>query len=76
MNDYHTLDKIVEANLAPSVDWLARRLNSGEISGCKVGRKWLMSEEDIAEMLAKRRNPKRETIPGGFTKSSSRRRSA
>lgn len=75
MKKYHTLDQVVEANLAPSADWLARRLNSGKISGCKVGRKWLMSEDDIDEMLASRRKPK-SAIPGGFTKSSSQRVSA
>lgn len=71
---YHPLPDIVDANLAPSVDWLARRLNSGEIHGVKVGRKWLMSEDDIADMLDSRRSSKKHI--GGFTQGSSRRRTA
>lgn len=72
---YHPLPDIVETGLAPSVDWLARRLNSGEIHGVKIGRKWLMSEDDIAEMLADRRNP-RKTPSTGLTPGSRKRRTA
>lgn len=66
---FHTLTQVVEGNFAPSVDWLSRRLNRGEITGYKVGRSWLMSDQDIADMLESRRNPKKQ----GFTKGTSRR---
>lgn len=69
----HPLPEIVKQGLAPSTDWLARRLNRGEINGYKVGRSWLMSDDDIAEMLEARRNPNRG---GGLTRGTQKRRTA
>lgn len=36
--------------------WLARRLNRGELSGYKVGRDWMMTASDVADMVERRRN--------------------
>lgn len=87
IDNYHPIETIVENGLAPSIDWLRRRLTSGEIGGCKVGTKWLMSDDDVNDMLESRRNGKRamgdtrrvttSTIDhGGFTAGTSKRRSA
>lgn len=35
----------------PSVDWLSRRLASGEIPGSKVGRRWVMTAADVRAAL-------------------------
>lgn len=36
--------------------WLARRLNRGELSGYKVGKDWMMTDSDIADLVERRRN--------------------
>lgn len=36
--------------------WLRDRLNRGEISGYRLGRVWLMTEDDVADFIARHRN--------------------
>jgi hypothetical protein len=48
----------------PSVDWLSRRLISGEIPGSKVGRRWVMTADDVAAALDILKNPKARPAVG------------
>ncbi|WP_457057587.1 helix-turn-helix domain-containing protein [Mycobacteroides abscessus] len=46
-----------------SPEWLAQQLRCGRFSGYKVGRKWRMSDADIADALEKcRRDARPSTI--------------
>jgi hypothetical protein len=56
MKHAHTLQEIVDAGWAPSVLFLQRRLRRKEISGCKVGREWLLSDEDFEAYIESKRN--------------------
>lgn len=42
-----------------SPEWLAAQLRSGRFGGYKVGRKWRMSDQDVAEALEKCRRDAR-----------------
>jgi hypothetical protein len=61
----YSLAEVAAVYLPPEwtdgVRWLSRRLNSGEISGYKVGRVWRMTDEDVAAFVAGRRNPTKTT---------------
>jgi hypothetical protein len=59
--------------LFPSVDWLSRRLNAGIIPGSKIGRKWLMTGDDIRTALETYKNTTAPTA-SGITAASARRR--
>ncbi|WP_074345014.1 helix-turn-helix domain-containing protein [Mycobacteroides abscessus] len=48
-----------------SPEWLAQQLRSGRFSGYKVGRKWRMSDADIADALEKCRRDARPSTPAG-----------
>ena len=54
----HSLADVAAVYLSPewkdSVRWLSRRLNSGEISGYKVGRVWRMTDADVAAFVESR----------------------
>ncbi|APE16179.1 hypothetical protein BOH72_14090 [Mycobacterium sp. WY10] len=61
----------------PSVDWLSRRLNKGIIPGTKLGRTWVMTNDDIREALDLFRNSnKTSTHASGISAGSARRRRA
>lgn len=47
----HRLQDLVDANLAPSVLYLERRLRRGDIPGHKSGRNWVMTDADIEAYL-------------------------
>lgn len=47
----HKLQELVDAELAPSVLFLQRRLRRGEIPGRKSGREWVMTDADIEAYL-------------------------
>jgi hypothetical protein len=73
----YSLEEVVEAGWAPSVDFLRRRLARGEITGRRVGRVWRMTEDDVnafAESLRNTASPKPVLV--GLSETSSRRRSA
>ncbi|AMT72141.1 helix-turn-helix domain-containing protein [Mycobacteroides immunogenum] len=59
-----------------SPEWLAVQLRSGRFSGYKVGRKWRMSDADIAEALEKCRREVRPETPAGEVEAGSRLTSA
>lgn len=59
----------------PSVLWASRRLNKGVIPGTKIGRKWFMTSQDLAQTLELLKENK-STQPGGPTAASARRRRA
>lgn len=54
----------------PSVDWLARRLSKGVIPGTKLGRTWVMTDDDVRATLEIYKN--RKTTPSGITARSAR----
>ena len=45
------LDKVCEITGAPSIDWLQRRLTSGELTAVKAGRQWRMTRADMARVV-------------------------
>lgn len=59
----------------PSVDRLSRRLNKGIIPGTKLGRTWVMTDDDIRAALETFKNtaPSQHT-ESGITSTSARRR--
>lgn len=66
--------------LPGKVEWLAKRLRSGEIAGYKVSRKWRMSDEQI-DAAIDALTPKPFQLPAvptlaGLTRTSRRRLSA
>jgi hypothetical protein len=63
----------------PSQDWLSRRLNKGIIPGVKLGRTWVMTEDDIRVALETFRNTPRQCARGdhfdtGLTEAALRKR--
>ncbi|TDO18179.1 hypothetical protein EV580_1363 [Mycobacterium sp. BK086] len=60
MKRSHSLEEVAAAHLPPewtdSVRWLRRRLNSGELTGFKVGRSWRMTDEDVENLTRRWRN--------------------
>lgn len=70
---YHPIEDVVDARLAPSVDWLMRQLRSGQVGGCRVGNKWFMSDEDITAMMEAGRIFPSRMDHAGFTAGTSRR---
>ncbi|BBY43591.1 hypothetical protein [Mycolicibacterium celeriflavum] len=59
----------------PSVDWLSRRLNAGIIPGTKLGRTWVMSDDDVRAALAIFKNTNAHApAASGITPASARRR--
>ena len=50
------------AEWTDGVRWLSRRIRAGEISAYKVGRSWRMTEDDVSEFVARRRNSPREPV--------------
>lgn len=58
----------------PSVDWLSRRLNAGIIPGSKLGRTWVMTDDDVRAALEIFRNTTTSSAPSGITSRSARRR--
>jgi len=75
----YSLDEVVAAGNAPSVQWLQRQVRSGRVTACKIGRHWRMTEQDIADMLEARRNTATaptlapQSAPVGLTPTSRRR---
>ncbi|MCU8691046.1 helix-turn-helix domain-containing protein [Mycobacteroides abscessus] len=47
---------VLPKNWKEPVRWLRRHLVSGEVSGYKVGHDWRMTSEDVADLVARRRN--------------------
>ena len=56
----HSLKEVAANHLPPEWTdgerWLRRRLNSGELTGTRLGRTWVMDDADIAYMLRRGRN--------------------
>ena len=48
--------EMILPDMADGVRWLSRRLNSGELSGYRVGRAWRMTREDVADLIELHRN--------------------
>ncbi len=46
-----TLDQVAGPQWPCNVRWLADRLRSGEFVGHKIGRTWVLTEDDIAENI-------------------------
>ncbi|WP_433660762.1 hypothetical protein ACQPW1_00285 [Nocardia sp. CA-128927] len=46
------LDYVVERTGVPSERWIRIRLNDGRLRGRRAGRKWRMTESDIAHLVA------------------------
>jgi hypothetical protein len=46
-----TLEQVAGPQLPCNVRWLADRLRSGEFVGHKIGRTWVLTEEDILENI-------------------------
>lgn len=75
----HQLAAIVDAELAPSVRWLQKEIRAGRITARKLGRHWVMTDQDIEEMLERRRNTTNvhDIRPsGGLSAASMRRRAS
>ncbi|MCV7229098.1 hypothetical protein [Mycolicibacterium komossense] len=61
----------------PSVDWLSRRLNAGVIPGTKLGRTWVMTDDDVRAALDTFKNTKSSAATtSSITPASARRRLA
>ena len=59
---------------APSERWYIERLRDGRLPGRKVGRKWRLTDEDIADALDLCKNdPAITTTPSGLTARSRKR---
>jgi len=51
VNRVHTLDEVAEAHhVTPR--WLATQIRAGRIRAIKLGRRWVMTDEHVADMLA------------------------
>lgn len=48
----HSLEAVVEAGLAPSVRWLQDQIRAGRIPAHKIGRHWVMTDDDLEIALA------------------------
>lgn len=48
--------EMILPDMADGVRWLSRRLNNGELSGYRVGRKWRMTREDVADLIERQRD--------------------
>jgi hypothetical protein len=66
----YSLAEIAAAYLPPEwvgpQRWLRDRLKRGEISGYRVCRVWRMTEDDVADFIAQRRNtqkPREAEVP-------------
>ncbi|MGZ8814732.1 MAG: helix-turn-helix domain-containing protein, partial [Mycobacterium sp.] len=42
--------------------WLSHRLNRGELSGYRVGRRWRMTRDDVDDLIERHRNRPRQPI--------------
>ncbi|OHU48143.1 helix-turn-helix domain-containing protein [Mycobacteroides chelonae] len=60
----HPLEEAAE-HFGNSPEWLAQQLRSRRFSGYKVGRKWRMSDADIADALEKCRRDARPSTTAG-----------
>jgi len=80
MNRAHSLAEVVEAGWAPSVHYLVVRLRRKEIPGRKVGRHWVMSDDDVRAYIDSRSNHAAQPVPEdshfGLSAASQRRRLA
>jgi len=47
----YTLDQVAGPRLPCNVRWLADKLRSGEFVGHKIGRTWVLTEDDIVENI-------------------------
>lgn len=47
----HRLEEIVEAGLAPSVRWLQDQIRAGHIPARKIGRHWVLTDDDLERAL-------------------------
>ncbi|RJO74134.1 hypothetical protein D5S18_18450 [Nocardia panacis] len=50
-----TLAEVCEITNAPSVDWLSRRITSGETPAVLAGQSWVMTESDMAVLVKQMR---------------------
>lgn len=75
----HQLDEIVAAGLAPSVLWLQKKIRAGHVTAHKLGRHWVMTDDDVDAMLdtfSNRSNVRDIRPTAGLSAASQRRRSA
>ena len=76
----HHLEAVVAANLAPSVRWLQEQIRDRKIRAHKIGRHWVMTDDDIADALRRWESGPPETpttvAPLALTATSLRRRKA
>jgi hypothetical protein len=75
----HRLEAVVDAGWASSVRWLQDEIRAGRISAVKIGRHWVMTDDDINAFIESRRNTNRpppQPRPTGlvFTPTTERRR--
>jgi hypothetical protein len=47
----YSLDQVAGSRLPCTVRWLADKLRSGEFVGHKIGRTWVLTEDDINENI-------------------------
>ncbi|WP_282775835.1 hypothetical protein [Nocardia sp. CC201C] len=55
----YDLTHVIEVTGAPSQDWVKRRINAGLIPARRAGRKWRMTESDIAALVEYMKRPAR-----------------
>lgn len=65
-NEFETLplDKVCEITGAPSVDWLQRRLATGEVPAVLAGREWRMTRADMCALVDYMRAAAQRRIAG------------
>ena len=49
----YSLDQVAGSRLPCTVRWLADKLRSGEFVGHKIGRTWVLTEDDINENIGR-----------------------
>lgn len=78
MKPVYLLDQVA-GNHPVSKQWLRKKICAGEIRAHKLGRHWVMTDEDIDQMLetfSNRANVRDIRPTGGLSAASLRRRSA
>lgn len=76
----HRLQDIVDAGLAPSVRWLQDQIRAKHIPAHKIGRHWVMTDEDVEAALERWASKPQESATAptalSLTATSMRRRTA
>lgn len=78
MKRTHLLEQVAE-NYPVSKQWLRKKIRAGQITAHKLGRHWVMTDDDIEQMLetfSNRANVRDIRPTGGLSAASLRRRSA